>query len=152
MDRYNWVIGLKNIFAIGDVANMESPNYPSGQPQVCNVAIKHANLLAYNLEQWRKGSGKEKVFKYKDPGTMATIGRNRAVVDNFPFNGAHFAGFAAWVSWMGFHLLQLIGVKNRIQVFVNWVYQYFTYDQNLRLLFKNSYQPKMKRNTTLNQV
>jgi NADH dehydrogenase len=145
VDRYNRVQGLDNIFAIGDVAYMESPNYPYGQPQVCNVAIKHAEVLAYNLEQWRKGSGKEKEFEYKDPGTMATIGRNRAVVDNFPFKGTHFAGFAAWVSWMGFHLLQLIGVKNRIQVFINWVYQYFTYDQNLRLIFKNSYQPKRKK-------
>lgn len=152
VDRYNRVIGLKHIFAIGDIAYMKSPNYPLGQPQVCNVAIKHANILAYNLMQWHNDSGKEKEFEYKDPGTMATIGRNRAVVDNFPFNGAHFAGFAAWVSWMGFHLLQLIGVKNKTQVFVNWVYQYFTYDQNLRLLFKNSYQPKRRNNITLNQV
>ncbi|HEV7329435.1 MAG TPA: NAD(P)/FAD-dependent oxidoreductase [Flavisolibacter sp.] len=145
VDRYNRVPGFSDVFAIGDVAYMPSPNYPNGQPQVCNVAIKHAETLAYNLEQWRKGSGKEKEFEYKDPGTMATIGRNRAVVDNFPFNGAHFAGFTAWVSWMGFHLLQLIGVKNKLQVFINWVYQYFTYDQNLRLLFKHSYQPKRKK-------
>ncbi|HZH96091.1 MAG TPA: NAD(P)/FAD-dependent oxidoreductase [Flavisolibacter sp.] len=145
VDRYNKVQGLENIFAIGDVAYMQSPNYPDGQPQVCNVAIKHAETLAYNLVQWEKDSGKEKEFEYKDPGTMATIGRNRAVVDNFPFSGAHFAGFAAWVSWMGFHLLQLLGVKNKTQVFINWVYQYFTYDQNLRLIFKNSYQPKRKK-------
>ncbi|HZH36184.1 MAG TPA: NAD(P)/FAD-dependent oxidoreductase, partial [Flavisolibacter sp.] len=92
---------------------------------------------------------KEKEFEYKDPGTMATIGRNRAVVDNFPFGGAHFAGFAAWVSWMGFHLLQLIGVKNKAQVFINWVYQYFTYDQNLRLIFKNSYQPRRKKKESM---
>jgi NADH dehydrogenase len=145
VDRYNRVHSLTDIFAIGDVAYMQSPNYPDGQPQVCNVAIKHAEALAYNMEQWRKGSGKEREFEYKDPGTMATIGRNRAVVDNFPFNGNHFAGFAAWVSWMGFHLLQLIGVKNKLQVFINWVYQYFTYDQNLRLIFKNSYQPKRRK-------
>jgi len=148
VDRYNRVQYLNNIFAIGDVAYMPSPNYPTGQPQVCNVAIKHAALLAYNLEQWRTGSGKEKEFEYEDPGTMATIGRNRAVVDNFPFKGFHFTGFVAWISWMGFHLLQLIGVKNKIQVFINWVYQYFTYDQNLRLIFKNSYQPKRKKKMT----
>jgi NADH dehydrogenase len=145
VDRYNRIQEYNDIFVIGDVAYMQSPNYPNGQPQVCNVAIKHAEVLAYNLEQWRTGSGKEKEFEYKDPGTMATIGRNRAVVDNFPFRGFHFAGFMAWISWMGFHLLQLIGVKNRIQVFVNWIYQYFTYDQNLRLIFKNSYQPKRKK-------
>lgn len=145
VDRYNKVIGLKDIFAIGDVAYMESPKYPQGQPQVCNVALKHASHLAYNLEQWQKGSGKEKEFEYKDPGTMATIGRNRAVVDNFPFKGVHFAGFFAWILWMGFHLLQLIGVKNKMQVFINWVYQYFTYDQSLRLIFKNSYQPKRRK-------
>jgi NADH dehydrogenase len=145
VDRFNRVKGLEDIFAIGDVAYMESPNYPEGQPHVCNVALKHAALLAYNLEQWRNDAGKPKEFEYTDPGTMATIGRNRAVVDNFPFNGVHFAGFIAWVSWMGFHLLQLIGVKNKMQVFINWVYQYFTYDQNLRLIFKNSYQPKRKK-------
>jgi NADH dehydrogenase len=145
VDRYNKVFGLKDIFARGDVSYMESPNYPNGQPQVCNVALKHATLLAYNFKQWITSSGKEKEFEYKDPGTMATIGRNRAVVDNFPFKGMHFAGFAAWISWMGFHLLQLIGVKNKMQVFINWVYQYFTYDQNLRLIFKNSYQPKRRK-------
>jgi NADH dehydrogenase len=144
VDRYNKVKGIDDVFAIGDIAYMKSPNYPDGQPQVCNVAIKHAKLLAYNLEQWRTASGKAKTFEYTDPGTMATIGRNRAVVDNFPFKGVHFAGFAAWVSWMGFHLLQLIGVKNKAQVFINWVYQYITYDQSLRLLFKNSYRPHRK--------
>jgi NADH dehydrogenase len=144
VDRYNRVAGMPGIFAIGDIAYMESPNYPHGQPQVCNVALKHATLLAYNLEQWEKTTGKEKQFEYTDPGTMATVGRNRAVVDNFPVKNAHFGGFLAWVSWMGFHLLQLIGVKNRVQVFVNWVYHYFTYDQSLRLLFKKTYQPRRK--------
>jgi NADH dehydrogenase len=148
VDRYNRAKGLTTVFAIGDVAYMESPNYPHGQPQVCNVALKHASLLAYNLEQWRKKSGKEKEFEYKDPGTMATVGRNRAVVDNFPLNGIHYAGITAWISWMGFHLLQLLGVKNKLQVFINWVYQYFTYDQSLRLIFKNSYQPKRRKKGT----
>jgi NADH dehydrogenase len=144
VDRYNKVKGMDDVFAIGDIAYMKSPNYPDGQPQVCNVAIKHAKLLAYNLEQWRTGSGKTKTFEYTDPGTMATIGRNRAVVDNFPFKGVHFGGILAWLSWMAFHLLQLIGVKNKTQVFINWVYQYLTYDQSLRLLFKNSYRPHRK--------
>jgi NADH dehydrogenase len=145
VNRFNKVYGLDDVFAIGDIAYMESPNYPNGQPQVCNVAIKQANRLAYNFKQWDKATGKEKEFEYNDPGTMATIGRNRAVVDNFPITGAFFSGFFAWVSWMGFHLLQLIGVKNRIQVFINWTYQYFTYDQSLRLLFKESTNPRKKR-------
>jgi len=118
-DRFHRLPGFDNLFAIGDLAYMESPNYPQGQPQVCAVAIRHADNLAFNLGQWNKRSGAPKIFEYREPGTMATIGRNKAVVDHFPYTGAHFGGFAAWVSWMGFHLLQLIGVKNRLQVFIN---------------------------------
>jgi NADH dehydrogenase len=140
VDRFNKVPGQEAIFVIGDLAYMETPNYPAGHPQVCNVALKHAERLAYNLAQWQQTAGKAKPFEYKDPGTMATVGRNKAVVDDFPFKKFHFGGIVAWFAWMGFHLLQLIGVKNRIQIFVNWVYQYLTYDQSLRLLFKERQQ------------
>ncbi|RYZ20604.1 MAG: NAD(P)/FAD-dependent oxidoreductase [Chitinophagaceae bacterium] len=144
-DRHHRVPGFDNLFAIGDLAYMESPNYPQGQPQVCAVAIRHADNLAQNLAEWQRAGGKPSDFEYTDPGTMATVGRNKAVVDHFPFKNAHFGGFAAWVSWMGFHLLQLIGVKNKVQVFINWVFHYFTYDQSLRLLFKGTYRPRRRR-------
>ncbi|TCJ13150.1 NAD(P)/FAD-dependent oxidoreductase [Flaviaesturariibacter flavus] len=144
-DRQHRVPGFDNLFAIGDLAYMESPNYPNGAPQVCAVAIRHADSLAQNFIERQRIGGKPKDFEYTEPGTMATVGRNKAVVDHFPFRNAHFGGFAAWVAWMGFHLLQLIGVKNKVQVFVNWVFHYFTYDQSLRLLFKGTYRPRRRR-------
>jgi NADH dehydrogenase len=144
VDRFNKVPGHENVFVIGDLAYMETPNYPTGHPQVCNVALKHAERLAYNFKQWEGNNSKAKPFEYTDPGTMATVGRNKAVVDDFPFEHFHFGGIAAWFAWMGFHLLQLIGVKNRIVIFVNWVYQYLTYDQSLRLLFKDRQPPRRK--------
>jgi NADH dehydrogenase len=74
VDRFNKVPGHDNVFVIGDLAYMETPNYPTGHPQVCNVALKHAERLAYNFKQWEGNSGKAKPFEYTDPGTMATVG------------------------------------------------------------------------------
>jgi NADH dehydrogenase len=82
-----------------------------------------------------------KSFEYYDKGTMATVGRNLAVVD-IPKPKLHFKGFFAWMMWMGLHLVLLLGVKNRFAVFSNWIYNYITYDQNLRLIFKEFYRPK----------
>ncbi|GAA4341343.1 NAD(P)/FAD-dependent oxidoreductase [Flaviaesturariibacter amylovorans] len=152
VDRHNRVPGFDNLFAIGDLAYMETPAYPNGQPQVCNVALKHADNLVHNLGQWSRPDGRPRAFEYKDPGTMATVGRNKAVVDDFPLKGAHFGGFAAWLAWMGFHLLQLVGVKNKLQVFVNWVFHYFAHDQSLRLLFKGTYRPRRKPARDLRSV
>jgi NADH dehydrogenase len=72
---------------------------------------------------------------------MATVGRNLAVVD-MPKPKLHFKGFFAWLVWMGLHLFLLVGVKNRVQVFINWIYNYFTHDQNLRLIFKGLFTPR----------
>lgn len=139
VDRYNKVKGFDNIYAVGDVAYMETPKYPKGHPQVATVAIQHAENVADNLIRLERKSTKFFEFEYYDKGSMATVGRNLAVVD-VPKPRLHFGGFIAWMIWMGLHLFLLVGVKNRIQVFINWVYNYFTYDQSLRLIFKEFYR------------
>lgn len=135
VDRYNKVLNQKNIYALGDVAYMETPLYPNGHPQVANVAINQAKVLANNFLKILMFQQDLTPFEYKDKGSMATVGRNLAVVD-FPKPTMHFKGFIAWYIWMGLHLFLLVGVKNRIQVFVNWIYNYLTYDQDLRLILK----------------
>src|SRR5665213_1192798 len=139
VDRFNKVMGLQNIYAIGDVAYMETENYPHGHPQVASVAIAQASVLADNFLRIDR-SQNLKEFEYHDKGSMATVGRNLAVVD-IPIPKAfgtklHFKGFIAWLIWMGLHLFLLLGVKNRLAVFYNWIYNYITYDQNLRLIFR----------------
>lgn len=141
VDRQNKVLHQQNIFALGDVAYMETTLYPNGHPQVANVAINQAKNLAKNILLLQKNDSNLLEFEYKDKGSMATVGRNLAVVD-FQKPALHFKGFIAWYIWMGLHLFLLVGVKNRIQVFINWIYNYLTYDQNLRLIFKEFYKPK----------
>ncbi len=128
VDDFNKVKNYQNIFALGDIACMITNDYPNGHPQVAQVAIQQAKNLASNLKKniW-------KAFKYKDLGSMATIGRNKAVVD---LKYIHFDGFIAWLVWMLIHLRSIFGVKNKILIFINWVWSYLTYDQSLRLLFK----------------
>jgi len=136
-DRYCRVAGYNNIYAIGDLAYMETPKYITGHPQVAPVAMQQADLLAGNLKLIERKSNPEQQyeFEYKDKGSMATVGRNLAVVD-VPKPKLHFGGFLAWMIWMGLHLMLILGVKNRFFVFSNWLYNYITYDQNLRLIFK----------------
>ncbi|HEX6914284.1 MAG TPA: NAD(P)/FAD-dependent oxidoreductase [Chitinophagaceae bacterium] len=143
VDRFNKVAGTQNIYAIGDIAYMETPLYPKGHPQLANVAINQGKNLAENLIRLSRHEGTWKEFEYKDKGSMATVGRHLAVVD-IPKPKWHFGGFLAWMVWMGLHLLLILGVKNRIQIFINWVYNYFTWDQSLRLLIRNSYRPLSK--------
>jgi NADH dehydrogenase len=138
VDEFNFVQGLNNVFAIGDIAYMEEEHFPNGHPQVAPVAIQQATLLAANLLNLRQGKI-AKAFRYKDKGAMATVGRNLAVVD-VPKPKLHFGGFFAWLIWMGLHLMLILGVKNRFFVFTNWLYNYFTYDQSLRLIFKEFYR------------
>ncbi len=133
VDAYNKVNELESVFAIGDIAYMEDEDYPQGHPQVAQVAIQQAKNLAYNIQQLEKNKPL-KEFRYKDLGSMATIGRNRAVVDLPRFK---FQGFFAWVVWLFVHLFALIGVKNRLFVFLNWIWNYFTYDQSLRLIIRH---------------
>ena len=136
-DRHCSVIGYNNIYALGDLAYMETPKYPNGHPQVAPVAMQQADLLAGNLKliERKSNPSAQYEFEYKDKGSMATVGRNLAVVD-VPKPKLHFGGFFAWMIWMGLHLMLILGVKNRFFVFSNWLYNYITYDQNLRLIFK----------------
>lgn len=139
VNRYNQLPNYPDVYAIGDVAYMETPLFPQGCPQVANVAMSQAKLLAKNIIRMRAGQQDLKQFEYQDKGSMATVGRHLAVVD-IPALKLHFGGLFAWLIWMGLHLLLILGVKNRIQVFINWIYKYFTYDQSLRLLFINTYK------------
>jgi NADH dehydrogenase len=145
-DRYCRVQGYDNIYAIGDLAYMETPKYPQGHPQVAPAAMQQAAMLAGNLKLLEQKSNPERLyeFEYNDKGAMATVGRNLAVVD-VPKPKLHFGGFFAWLIWMGLHLMLILGVKNRFFVFSNWLYNYFTYDQNLRLIFKEFNRPVVKR-------
>jgi NADH dehydrogenase len=139
VDRFNKVIATNNIYAIGDIASMTTPLYANGHPQLANVAINQGKLLGENLIRLTKKTGVLVEYEYKDKGSMATIGRHKGVVD-VPKPELHFGGFLGWLIWMGLHLFLILGVKNRIQVFINWVYNYFTWDQSLRLLIRNSYR------------
>ncbi len=142
-DRQCKVLNTENIFAIGDVAYMEEPAWPNGHPQVAPVAIQMADMLVNNLIRIKMKSGNKYLldFEYKDKGAMATVGRNLAVVD-VPKPKLHFGGILAWFIWMSLHLMLILGVKNRFFVFINWVTNYFTRDQNLRLIFKEFYKEK----------
>ncbi|WP_332735159.1 NAD(P)/FAD-dependent oxidoreductase [Flavihumibacter sp.] len=135
VDIYNRINGLENVFAVGDIALMPTENYPNGHPQVAPVAMQQADNIAYNLNLILQGKGDLKSFEYKDKGSMATVGRNLAVVD-IPKPKLHFGGFLAWLVWMALHLMLILGVKNRLFVFINWLYNYMTYDQSLRLIFR----------------
>jgi NADH:ubiquinone reductase (H+-translocating) len=132
VNRFNQVEGYENIFALGDVAFMVEEKYPNGHPQVAQPAIQQGKLLAQNLKSLLRGNVL-KEFIYKDLGSMATVGRNLAVVD-LPF--WHFQGFFAWLTWMFVHLMAIVGVKNRVLIFINWLWNYITYDQSLRLIIR----------------
>lgn len=132
VNKYNQLTNHKDIFAVGDLAQMESEEYPQGHPQMAQPAIQQGKLLAKNLVRLMKNEPMEE-FKYRDLGSMATVGRNLAVVD-LPF--WKFQGFFAWLTWMFVHLMSLLGVKNKLFVFLNWVWSYITYDQSLRLIIK----------------
>ncbi len=143
VNRYCQVNGFENVYAIGDVAYMEEPTWPNGHPQVAPVAMQMADMIAKNLRrvEMKSGTLQFEEFVYNDKGSMATVGRNLAVVD-MPKPKLHFGGLFAWMIWMGLHLMLILGVKNRFFVFCNWLYNYFTYDQNLRLIFKEFYREK----------
>jgi NADH:ubiquinone reductase (H+-translocating) len=135
VDRLNNLLTNKDIYAVGDNAFMSTPIYPNAHPQVATVAIDQAKNIAANLIRLTTGNAHNLLpFEYKDKGSMATVGRHLAVVD-IPKPKLHLKGLIAWLIWMGLHLVLILGVKNKIQVFVNWMYKYFTYDQSLRLLF-----------------
>lgn len=132
VNAINKVDGYKNIYAIGDVAAVITEETPNGHPGVAPVAIQQGTLLAKNLINMIEGKPTEN-FKYFDKGSMATVGRNRAVVD---IGKIRFQGIFAWFTWMFVHLMTLVGFRNKIVVFVNWVWSYFSYDRGTRLIIR----------------
>ncbi|MGC1244062.1 MAG: NAD(P)/FAD-dependent oxidoreductase [Chryseosolibacter sp.] len=131
VDEFNRVKGYANVFAIGDVAVMSGdPQYPNGHPMMAPPAMQQGELLAENIDRLVHQKPL-KPFRYKDKGAMATVGRNKAVVD---LKKLRFQGFFAWFVWMFVHLLSLIGFRNKVIVFINWFVSYFSYDKSNRLI------------------
>lgn len=129
------VPGYDNLFVIGDLAYMETQRHPQGHPQVAQVAMQQADFVRKALKAAVTGKKFDDEFEYRDKGSMATVGRHLAVVD-LPKPRLHLGGFLAWAIWMSLHLMLILGVKNRFFVFLHWLYNYITYDQNLRLVFR----------------
>ncbi|WP_298142990.1 hypothetical protein [Flavobacterium sp.] len=132
VDQYNALPNFDNIYALGDIAAMTTPKYPNTHPQVASVAIQQAKVLADNLKNQLKNKPKV-AFEYFDKGSMATIGKRKAVVDlpNFSFQGR-----LAWLAWMFIHLMLILSVKNKLSIFVNWAFSYFSNDSTLRVLLR----------------
>lgn len=130
VDAYNRVQGLEDVYAVGDIALMQLPDYPKGHPQVAQVALQQGRLLGRNLNV---SPERRQPFVYHDKGAMATIGRNRAVVD---MGGVHLSGLMAWIIWLVVHLISILGMRNRAVVFINWMWNYFTFSSGLRLLLR----------------
>lgn len=133
VDRFNKINTYENIYAIGDIAYMTTLKYPKGHPQVANVAINQAKLLSKNLKNSIYNKNLIK-YEYKDLGSMATIGRNKAVVD-LPY--INFKGYFAWLVWMFLHLMLILTVRNKIIIFINWAWSYITKNSSLRLILKS---------------
>lgn len=132
VNTFNQIEGYDNIFAIGDIALMQSEKYPKGHPMVAQPAIQQGEHLAKNLIRIQEEK-KLEPFDYFDKGTMATIGRNKAVVD---LKKSTFGGFFAWFIWMFVHLWFLVGFRNRIVTFFNWTYNYINFDRAARLIIR----------------
>ena len=132
IDKHCKVKGYDNIFALGDITFLTEEKFPSGYPQVAQVAIQQAKLLAGNLKREQKNKAPLE-FRYKDLGIMATVGRHLAVVE-LPY--IHFQGIFGWFVWMFIHLMTIVGVRNKLIIFINWAWKYVTYDQSLRLILR----------------
>lgn len=134
----NSVKNHPEIFALGDIAYTETPEYPAGFPQLAQVAIQQARFLAKRLN----GETSDAEFRYVDKGSMATIGRNRAVAD---LGKLRLSGFIAWLTWMFVHLISLLGMRNKLTVLIDWIWAYFTHNTSLRLLFHVTRYPLRRR-------
>jgi NADH:ubiquinone reductase (H+-translocating) len=132
VDKHCKVSGYDNIYALGDITFLVDEKYPRGHPQVAQVAIQQGKVLAGNLKRIAYNKPL-KEFRYRDLGTMATIGKNLAVVE-LPF--INFQGIFGWFVWMFVHLMSIVGVKNKLVIFLNWAWKYFTYDQSTRLILR----------------
>jgi NADH dehydrogenase len=132
VNPYNQVDNEEGIFALGDYAALESERYPHGHPMMAQPAIQQGRLCAQNISRLDSGQTL-KAFSYNDKGSMATIGRNKAVVDLPKF---HFQGILAWFVWMFIHLISLVGFRNKMIVFTNWLYNYVVFDRETRLIIR----------------
>lgn len=132
VNSFNQVEGFDQVFAVGDSACMVNQQYPNGHPMVAQVAIQQGQLVAKNIIKKIK-SLPMKPFVYENKGTMATIGRNKAVVD---LPNCHFSGFIAWLVWIFVHLFSLVGFKNKVIVLLNWIYYYIRFDREERLIIR----------------
>lgn len=142
VNRYNQVEGYEDIFALGDIAYMETPLYPNGHPQVANVAVNQGKNLAKNFLKQQPMS-KWKMYEYKDLGSMATIGKHKAVVDLPRFK---FKGWFAWIVWMFLHLMLILTVRNKLIILINWAWHYFSSDSSLRVILSNPNKAKKLHN------
>ena len=138
VDEFNRVKGLDGVYAVGDIAYMSTIGWPHGHPQLAQVAIQQSRLLASQLN----AGAFTRAFRYRDRGTMATVGRNRAVAD---LKFCHLYGRPAWLTWMFVHLISILGMRNKISVLINWIWAYFTYSTSLRLLFLPVRYPLRRR-------
>lgn len=140
VNRFNEILHYPGIYAVGDICYMETPKYPNGHPQLANVAINQAKNLARNLKAIKNGKPLRE-FEYINLGSMATIGKHKAVVD-LPF--VSFKGYFAWFVWMFLHLMLILSVRNKLIIFINWAWNYFTKDTSLRLILTESQKVKGK--------
>lgn len=152
VDEYNRIPGLNDVYAIGDQCLQTSDAaYPNGHPQVAQVAIQQAKNLAKNLKLINQGADSSELtaFRYKNLGSMATIGRNKAVVEIGKF---HSQGFFAWVLWLVVHLRSILGVKNKMMVLLNWLWKYVSYNDSIRMITyatkPREVEERMKREQT----
>lgn len=152
VDEYNRIPGVEDVFAIGDQCLQTSDAaYPNGHPQVAQVAIQQAKNLAKNLKLINQGADSSEftAFHYKNLGSMATIGRNKAVVEIGKFRSQ---GFFAWVLWLVVHLRSILGVKNKMMVLLNWLWKYVSYNDSIRMITyatkPREVEERMKREQT----
>ena len=134
VDEYNRIIGLPNHYALGDIACCKSEKYPNGLPQLAQPAIQGAKCLAKNLNR----DEFKYDFRYKDKGSMATVGKHRAVLQVGKFV---MGGYIAWLGWMFIHLISILGMRNKANVLLNWTWNYITYSTSLRLLLRPKEYP-----------
>jgi len=132
VDAFNLIAGHDFVFALGDLAQMELPDYPKGHPMMAQPALQQAENFAKNM-LLLSGKKQPNPFVYRDKGSMATIGRNKAVAEAF---GAKLNGILAWYVWMVVHILFLIGFRNRLAVLFNWAIKYFSYKNTIRLIVR----------------
>ncbi len=138
VDDFNRVVGMDHVYALGDICVHCDSQYPHGLPQLAQVAIQQGRTLARNLNH---GSF-TRPFRYKDKGSMATVGRNRAVVD---LKHVHISGWFAWLTWMAVHLMSLLGMRNKLTVLITWIWSYFSYSSSLRILLHPTRYPLRSR-------